>query len=142
MHVLISVKGKVKCFPMGHADARVHVFTASALGSGTVLTPHSAIFTLEKTPVYTLQEAESTPGEAMNSAHFQTFRHFTYVTANSPNLTSLYLRHSSFSNPSVASPTSRFILQPFFRFSYVTGSSHMSPSEPPMHPSSARNGTC
>ena len=34
-----------------------------------------------------------------------TFRHFTYVTANSPSLPSLYLRHSSFSNPCVASPT-------------------------------------
>ena len=28
--------------------------------------------------------------------------------------------HSSFSNLSFASPTSQFILQPFFRFSYVT----------------------
>ena len=34
-------------------------------------------------------------------------------------LPSLYLRHSSFS-------------QPFFRFSYVTGSSLTSPGEPPM----------
>ena len=33
---------------------------------------------------------------------------------------SLYLRHSSFYNPSVASPTSQLILQPFFRLSYVT----------------------
>ena len=46
--------------------------------------------------------------------------------------TELYLRHSSLSNPSVASPTSRFILQPFFRFSYVTSSSLNSPGEPPM----------
>ena len=36
----------------------------------------------------------------------QPFRHFTYVTAHSPTLPSLYLRHSSFSNPSVTSPTS------------------------------------
>ena len=35
----------------------------------------------------------------------QPFRHFTYVTAYSPTLPSLYLRHSSFSNPSVASPS-------------------------------------
>ena len=34
-------------------------------------------------------------------------------------------------NPSVASPTSQLILQPF-RFSYVTGSSLASPGEPPM----------
>ena len=53
----------------------------------------------------------------------QTFRRFTYVTAHSPTLPSLYLHHSSFSNPSVASTTSQLILQPFFLFSYVTGSS-------------------
>ena len=59
-------------------------------------------------------------------------RHFTYATAHSPNFPSLYLRHSSFSNPSVASPTSQLILQPFCRFSYVTRSSLTSPGEPPM----------
>ena len=32
--------------------------------------------------------------------------HFTYVTAHSPTLLSLYLRHSSFSNPSFTSPMS------------------------------------
>ena len=47
-------------------------------------------------------------------------------------LPSLYLRHSSFFNPSVASLTSQFILQPFFRFFYVTSSSLNSPGEPPM----------
>ena len=61
----------------------------------------------------------------------QPFCHFTYVTTYSPILRSLYLRHSSFSNPSVASPTSQYILQPFFRFSYVTSSSLNSPGEPP-----------
>ena len=59
----------------------------------------------------------------------QPFRHFTYVTTHSPTLPSLYPRHSSFSNPSVASPTSQFILQPLFRFSYVTSSSLNSPGE-------------
>ena len=44
----------------------------------------------------------------------------------------LYLRHSSFSNPSVASTTSQLIPQPFFRFSYVTGFSLTSSGEPPM----------
>ena len=63
---------------------------------------------------------------------FQTFRHFTYVTAHSPTLPSLYLRNSPFSNPSVASSTSQLIFQPFFRFSYVTSSSLNSPGEPPM----------
>ena len=65
----------------------------------------------------------------------QPFRHFTYVTTYSPTLLSLYLCHSSFSNPSVASPTSQIILQPFFCFSYVTSSSLNSPGEPPMFPS-------
>ena len=62
----------------------------------------------------------------------QAFSHFTYVTAHSPTFPSLYLRHSSFSNLSVASPTSQLILRPFFRFSYVTGFSLTSPGEPPM----------
>ena len=61
------------------------------------------------------------------------FHHFTYVTAHSPTLSSLYLRHSSFSNPSVVSLTSQLIFQPFFCFSYVTASSLTSPGEPPMH---------
>ena len=62
----------------------------------------------------------------------QPFSHFTYVTTHCPTLPSLYLRHSSFSNPSVASPTSQLILQPFFCFSYVIGFSLTSPGEPPM----------
>ena len=37
----------------------------------------------------------------------QPFRHFTYATAHSPTLPLLYLRHSSFSNPPFASPTSQ-----------------------------------
>ena len=37
----------------------------------------------------------------------QVFRHFTYVTAHSPTLPLLHLRHSSFSNPSFTSPTSQ-----------------------------------
>ena len=56
----------------------------------------------------------------------------SYVTTHSPTLPSLYLRRSSFSNPYVASPTSQFILQLFFSFSYVTSSSLNSPGEPPM----------
>ena len=38
---------------------------------------------------------------------------------------------SSFSKSSVASPTSQLILQPFFRFYYVTGTSLTSPGETP-----------
>ena len=41
-------------------------------------------------------------------------------------------RQSSFFNLSVTSTTLQPILQPFFRFSYVTGSSRTSPGEPPM----------
>ena len=39
---------------------------------------------------------------------------------HSPTLPSLHLHHCSFSNPSLALPTSQFILKSFFRFSYVT----------------------
>ena len=55
-----------------------------------------------------------------------------HVCNHSYTLPSLYLCHSSFSNPSVASCTPQFILQPFFRFSYVTSSSLNSFVEPPM----------
>ena len=37
----------------------------------------------------------------------QPFRRFTYVTAHSPTLPLLHLRHISFSNPSFGSPTSQ-----------------------------------
>ena len=60
----------------------------------------------------------------------QPFRCFTYITAHSPilpllqlrhssfsNLLSLHLRHNSFSNPSF--PTSQLILQSFRCFTYV-----------------------
>ena len=41
-------------------------------------------------------------------------------SAHSPSFLSLHLRHSSFSNPSLALPTSQLILQPFHCFTYVT----------------------
>ena len=40
---------------------------------------------------------------------------------------------TKFSKLSVTSPTSQLILQPYFRFSYITGSSLTSPGEPPMN---------
>ena len=43
--------------------------------------------------------------------------------AHSPNFPSLHLLDSSFSNPSVALPTSQLILQPFRCFAYVTADS-------------------
>ena len=60
----------------------------------------------------------------------QPLRHFTYVTAHSPTFPSLYLCHSSFSNTSVALPTSQLILQHFRRFTYVTAHS---PTIPLLH---------
>ena len=73
-------------------------------------------------------------------------------SAHSPNFPSLHLHHSSFSNPTVALPTSQLILQPFccftyltvhsptiFCFSYVTSSSLMSPGKPPMVTDSIQN---
>ena len=41
----------------------------------------------------------------------------------SPTSWALHLRHSLFSNPSLASPTSQVILQPFRCFTYVIGTS-------------------
>ena len=88
------------------------------------------------------------------------FRRFTYVTANSPTLPLLHLRHSSFSNPSfaslmsqalhlihlasypwfnklcsfsnlsVTSPTSQLSLHPLCCFTYVTAHS---PTLPLLH---------
>ena len=60
----------------------------------------------------------------------QAFRDFTYVTAHSPTLPSLYLRHSSFSNTSVSSPTSQLLLQPFVRFSEQSSFSKLSVTSP------------
>ena len=47
----------------------------------------------------------------------------TMGRADSPIFPSLHLRQNSFSNPSVALPTSQFILQPFRCFTYVTAHS-------------------
>ena len=49
-------------------------------------------------------------------------------SAHSTNFPSLHLRRSSFSNPSVALPTSQLILQPFRCFTYVTAHSPTFPS--------------
>ena len=83
----------------------------------------------------------------MSQLIIQPFRCFTYVTAHFPTLLSLHLRHrnftcvtwrptrgltSTFSNPSLALPTSQLILQPVFRFSNVIGFSLTSPGELPM----------
>ena len=104
----------------------------------------------------------SNPSVALPTSQLilQTFRCFTYVTAHSPTLLSLLLRHrlftyvtwwaahdvkngwdirgpvsaiyeqSSFSKVSVTSPTSQLILQPFRRFINVTAHS---PTPPLLH---------
>ena len=43
----------------------------------------------------------------MSQLILQHFHHFTYITVHSPTLLLLHLHHSSFSNPSFASPTSQ-----------------------------------
>ena len=60
----------------------------------------------------------------------QASSHFTYVTvhSDSPSFPSLHLRHSSFSNPSVALLTSQLILKPFHCFTEVTDDSPTLPS--------------
>ena len=45
---------------------------------------------------------------------------YSHSRAHSPTFPSLHLHHNSFSNPSVALPTSQLILQPFCCFTYVT----------------------
>ena len=77
--------------------------------------------------------------------HNELWRRWSYWV-HSPSVQPLHLRHSLFSNPSYALPTSQLILQPFRCFtyatahsqtilspSYVTGFSLTSPGEPPMH---------
>ena len=69
----------------------------------------------------------------------QTLHHFTYVRAHSPTFPPLYICHSSFYSPSIASPTSQsfsnpsatlptsqHIVQPFCCFTYAIGTSPMS----------------
>ena len=55
----------------------------------------------------------------MNEKHEHNTSHF----AHSPTFPSLHLRHSSFSDPSVALPTSQLILQLFRCITYVTAHS-------------------
>ena len=69
-------------------------------------------------------------GEVASQLILQPFRRFTHVTTCSPTLPSLYPRHNSFSNPSVALTTSQLILQHFRRFTHVTAHS---PTLPFLH---------
>ena len=53
---------------------------------------------------------------------------YSHNKAHSPTFQSFHLRHNSFSNPSVALPTSQLIHQPFSHFTYVTTHSPTLPS--------------
>ena len=70
-----------------------------------------------------LENEQSSVASPASQLILQPFRCFTYVTAHSPTLLSLLLRHSSFSNPSVVLPTLQLILQPFRCFTYATAHS-------------------
>ena len=59
----------------------------------------------------------------MSRAHI-----YSHSRAHSPTFPSIHLRHNLFSNRSVASPTSQFILQPFRHFTYVKTHSPTLPS--------------
>ena len=59
----------------------------------------------------------------MSQLILQLFHCFTYITAHFPTFLSLYLCHSSFSNPSIALTMSQLILQPFHCFTYITAHS-------------------
>ena len=83
-------------------------------------------------PSYTCSGIQGNNNSPSPPTPFKIGKGWRMSRAHSPTLPLLYLRQSSFSNPSVASPTSQFILQPFFRFSYVTSSSLNSPGEPLM----------
>ena len=83
------------------------------------VSPTSQFFLQPFFRFYVISSSLNSPGELI----LQPFRHSTYVKTHFPTLPSLYLSHRSFSNTSVASPTSQFILQPLFRLSYVTSSS-------------------
>ena len=71
---------------------------------------------------FNLKVTESLKNE---QSSFSKLCHFTYVTAHShsPSFPSLHLRHSSFSNPSLALLKSQLILQPSRCFTYVTAHS-------------------
>ena len=97
-----------RCYPLVHSDVR------------KVLLCYTVLLSVESPKLKTILWEILfnfwflwSRGNIVTLLILQAYRRFTYVTAHSPTLPSLYLRHSSFSNPSVASPTSQLILQPF-----------------------------
>ena len=79
----------------------------------TYVTVHSPTFFFLS---YFTSSSLNSPGELISNLSvtsptsqliIQPFRCFTYITAHSPTIPLLHLRHSSFSNPSFASPTSQ-----------------------------------
>ena len=67
-------------------------------------------------------------GEAKEGLENELWCRWSNRRAHSPTFPSLHLRHNSFSNLSVTSPTSQLINQPFRRFTYVTAHSPTFPS--------------
>ena len=78
------------------------------------------ILSIQNCPLATPRFELGTPVRNVRREHGRFARWRKWSSAHSPSFPSLHLRHSSFSNPSVASPTSQLILQPFRCFTYVT----------------------
>ena len=98
--------------------------TSVALPTSQLILQHYRRFTYVTAHCQTLPLLHL-PHSSWAELILQRFRHFTYVTAHSdsPSFPSLHLHHNSFSNPSVALPTSQLIVKPFRCFTYVTAHS-------------------
>ena len=116
----------VTCLDKNSHCVNLRVFTIRICNFGTFVdlctdvtdTPEWALLILKpfRHFIYVTAHSPTLPSLYLrhSSLILQTFRDFTYDTAHSPTLPSLYLRHSSFSNPFVASATSQFIFHPSF----------------------------
>ena len=78
------------------------------------------ILSIQNCPLATPRFELGTPVRNVRREHGRFAGWRKWSSANSPSFPSLHVRHSSFSNPSVASPTSQLILQPLRCFTYVT----------------------
>ena len=124
LHVihLASRSAHSQIFPSLHLRRNSFSNPSYVLPTSQLILQSFRCFTYVTTHSPTFFRFSYVTGSSLNVI-LQPFLRFTYVAAHYQTIPSLYLRHSSFSNPSVASPTSQIILQSFFRFSYVTGSS-------------------
>ena len=67
------------------------------------------------------KEKTDTKDTAFSMSNFYCINYRGGNETHSPSFPSFHLHHSSFSNPSLALPTSQLILQPFRCFTYATG---------------------